>query len=76
MPIIDAAIIADVRAKIDSEFGPVDPALQPGEITLMEGYRDKLAACIAEAGIYVRDNATPIIVGVTAGGDTATGTLT
>lgn len=73
-PIIDAAIIADVEAKINAEF-PTPGGLLPSEAAQFPAARHKLAICIAEAGIYVRDNALVVVPGVTAGGDTVDGTL-
>lgn len=76
MPIIDAAIIADCRAQIDTQFGPINPDLLPAEISKVDGYRQKLAICIAESGIFVRDNALVTVTGVQPGSGTAPGTLT
>lgn len=83
MPILTPALIASIRAKLDAEYGPINPALKPAEIALLNASRDKMARTIAESGTYVRDNATvpfPIAVQVVpatgTGGTTATGSLT
>jgi hypothetical protein len=52
--IIDADLIAACKAVIDAEFGAIPPGLNNGQI---DGYRMKLARCIAKAAQYVRDNA-------------------
>ena len=75
MPVIDAAIIADCRAMIDTQFGPINPDLLSAEIAAIDSYRTKLATCIAESGIYVRDNALVGVTGVQPGSGTAAGAL-
>jgi hypothetical protein len=64
MSFTNSAIIADVLAVINSEFGPINPALQPNQIAAFTNARMQLAVCIAEAGIFTRDNATVTVVGV------------
>lgn len=56
MPVIDSEIIADVRSKIDSTFGPIPSQLSPGQQSAINNQRQNLAICIAESGIYTRDN--------------------
>lgn len=75
MPVLTPALIADVRAKIDSEFGPINSSLLPAEQTLCDAARQKMARCIAEAGTYVRDNAVVTVTGVQAGSSSAPGSL-
>lgn len=81
MAILDPALIAAIKAVIDTEFGPAPPGTDAG---LVSSYRTKLATCIAKAAQYVRDNGVvsttdtgTVTTGVGAGGAvTATGTGT
>jgi len=75
MPVVDAAIIADVRAKIDAEF-PAASGLLPAEASQVDAGRQKLAICIAEAGIYDRDNLTIVVPNATPGSTTLPSTVT
>lgn len=75
MPIVDAAIILDVRAKIDAQFGPINTSLLPDEQTACDAGRTKMATCIAESGIYSRDHALVTVPGITSGSSTATGSV-
>jgi hypothetical protein len=77
MPVVSGAIIADVLAKINSEF-PINSNLLPAEQTATTAARTKLATCIAEAGLYVVANAevTTVTTAVQSGSSTAPGTGT
>lgn len=76
MSFSNGAIIANIRATIDAQFGPINSNLRPGEISYLDTYRQKLAIIVAEAGIYTRDHATVTVHGVQLGGADANGELT
>ncbi len=76
MPILEPAIINEIKTKLDQQFGPVNPDLQPGEISQLQSFRQKLATCIAQSGIHVRDNALVAVTGVMSGAGVAPGKLT
>jgi hypothetical protein len=79
MTVIASTLISDIRSVIDAQYGPINPNLLPAESTGIDSARNQLAACIAEAGLYVVAHAqvNPGIPVSTAGSPTAqTGTTT
>lgn len=82
MALVKPAAQAYMRTRIDDLFGPIPPQLGAGQQAEVNGYRDKLAELLADAIIYVKDNAEVVVeevTGVTPGGGTSgpgTGTLT
>lgn len=78
MPVLDPALIADVRAKLDEEFGAIDAGLQAGEQAAIDAGRTKMATVIAESAIFARANnlVNVTVPGVQAGSSTLPGTGT
>ena len=73
MPVLSPALVSDVRAKIDAQYGPINSQLLSAEQSGIDQARQKLATAIAEAGLYVVANAqvNPGIPVATAGGPAA-----
>lgn len=73
MPIISGPTIAAMRAKIDSEFGPIPTDLLGPEQAQLDTYRNGLAAVVAEAALYVKANGVVNPGSMQAGGDPVSG---
>lgn len=59
--ILDAPLIAAVRAQIDAEFGPIPSGLSGARVSAANDYRQKLARIVARAAQYVRDNGGVVV---------------
>jgi hypothetical protein len=57
MPVLNPALIQDVRSKLDAEFGPIPSNLLAAEKQTLEAFRQHMAVTIAQAAVHVRDNA-------------------
>lgn len=64
MPVIDAAIVAAVRAEIDSMFGAIPSGLTGPQQAAVDAARNNLATSIAKSGKYVRDFGTILVASV------------